>query len=103
MKRIEDSQLARLGSLRELQAARRKVNRAIRRMEADVRDEYREALEMFSWRDTISYGFSILDTVQSVARYMGKGLYAGIMNSIASGLRRRRARKAARRQEKGCD
>ena len=33
MKRIEDRQLARLGSVKDLQAAKRRVNRAIREME----------------------------------------------------------------------
>ena len=27
---------------------------------------------LFSWRDVICYGFSVLDSVQSVVRYMGK-------------------------------
>ena len=57
MKRIEDRQLARLGSVKDLQAAKRRVNRAIREMEESVKDDYEAALEAFSWRDVISYGF----------------------------------------------
>ena len=53
MKRIEDRQLARLGSVKDLQAAKRRVNRAIREMEESVKDDYEAALEAFSWRDVI--------------------------------------------------
>ena len=95
---IEDRQLARLGSVRDLQAAKRRVNRAIREMEESVKDDYEAALEAFSWRDVICYGFSVLDSVQSVVRYMGKGLYTGMTSGIVNGLRRRREKKAARKQ-----
>ena len=44
MKRIEDRQLARLGSVKDLQAAKRRVNRAIREMEESVKDDYEAAL-----------------------------------------------------------
>ena len=98
MKRIEVRQLARLGSVRDLQAAKRRVNRAIREMEESVKDDYEAALEAFSWRDVICYGFSVLDSVQSVVRYMGKGLYTGMTSGIVNGLRRRREKKAARKQ-----
>ena len=98
MKRIEDRQLARLGSVKDLQAAKRRVNRAIREMEESVKDDYEAALEAFSWRDVICYGFSVLDSVQSVVRYMGKGLYTGMTSGIVNGLRRRREKKAARKQ-----
>ena len=47
MKRIEDRQLARLGSVKDLQAAKRRVNRAIREMEESVKDDYEAALEAF--------------------------------------------------------
>lgn len=93
MKRIEDRQLARLGSVKDLQAAKRRVNRAIREMEESVKDDYEAALEAFSWRDVICYGFSVLDSVQSVVRYMGKGLYTGMTSGIVNGLRRRREKK----------
>ena len=96
MKRIEDRQLARLGSVKDLQAAKRRVNRAIREMEESVKDDYEAALEAFSWRDVICYGFSVLDSVQSVVRYMGKGLYTSMTSGIVNGLRRRREKKAAR-------
>lgn len=89
MKRIEDRQLARLGSVKDLQAAKRRVNRAIREMEESVKDDYEAALEAFSWRDVICYGFSVLDSVQSVVRYMGKGLYTSMTSGIVNGLRRR--------------
>ena len=93
MKRIEDRQLARLGSVKDLQAAKRRVNRAIREMEESVKDDYEAALEAFSWRDVICYGFSVLDSVQSVVRYMGKGLYTGMTSGIVNGLRRRREKR----------
>ena len=99
LKRIEDRQLARLGSVKDLQAAKRRVNRAIREMEESVKDDYEAALEAFSWRDVICYGFSVLDSVQSVVRYMGKGLYTGMTSGIVNGLRRRREKKAARKQD----
>ena len=89
MKRIEDRQLARLGSVKDLQAAKGRVNRAIREMEESVKDDYEAALEAFSWRDVICYGFSVLDSVQSVVRYMGKGLYTSMTSGIVNGLRRR--------------
>lgn len=58
MKRIEDRQLARLGSVKDLQAAKRRVNRAIREMEESVKDDYEAALEAF--RGAMS---SVMDSV----------------------------------------
>ncbi len=85
MKRIEDRQLARLGSVKDLQAAKRRVNRAIREMEESVKDDYEAALEAFSWRDVICYGFSVLDRLlENRAAHDGRRSYSG---REASGVR----------------
>lgn len=102
MRMIENRQLARLGSLRELEAAKRRINRSIYRLESGVRDEYQAALEMFSWREALAYGFEFIDGIQSALRYMGKGLFTGIVSGVSSGIRHRREKRAERREARGC-
>ena len=43
---------------------------------------------MFSLRTVLTYGISLIDSVQSMVRYFGKGLF----NGIASAIRRRHDR-----------
>lgn len=102
MRRIENRQLAGLSSLRELQAAKRKINRSLYALESGAREEYRAALEMFSWREALAYGIEIIDGLQSSIRYLGKGLFTGIVSGIRSEIGRKRARRAERKAAKGC-
>ena len=88
MKMINDSQLAGISNMKELRFAKRRVNRAIRRIDNNLRDEYVTAKEMFSWADAVCYGFSIVDNIQSIVRYFGKG----IQGAISSFGRRRKCR-----------
>lgn len=95
MKRISDTQLARLGSMQELRAAERKITRELRAVEDGVKAEYEAAVEAFSWRDALQYGFTIVDNLQSIVRYLGKGLFSSVVSSIAARRRRWREHKAA--------
>ena len=94
MKRINNEQLAEIGSMKELLAAQYKVNRAIRRLERNFEGEYRNAKEEFSWANTIAFALSVIDSVQSVGRYLWEGLYSGISAM--------RSRRRAKKRSKGC-
>lgn len=102
MRMIENRQLAQLSSMRQLQAAQRRVNRSLYALESGAKEEYRAALEMFSWREALAYGIEIIDGLQSAVRYVGKGLFTGIVSGIHSGIQRRRAKHTARREAGGC-
>lgn len=103
MKSFDNRQLAQLGSMKDLQAAKRKINRAINKIENGVRDEYEAAKEMFSWRDALCYGFTIIDTAQSVLRYLGKGLFTSITSGISNAVGHRREKRSAGNCGCGCD
>lgn len=90
MKRIDNKQLASLGSMKELQVAKRRLNHAIKRVESDMASEYEAALELFSWRNVLEYGLSIVDSIQSVVRYLGKGLFSGFVAGLGERVGRRR-------------
>lgn len=82
MRRIEDRQLAQVSSMQELQVAKLRVNRAVRRTENSIRREYFTAKDKFSWMDAVCYGFSVVDSVQSVFRYLGKGFFSDITDKL---------------------
>lgn len=82
MRRIEDRQLAQLSSMKELQVAKLRVNRAIRRTRNGIRTEYFTAKDKFSWMDAVCYGFSVIDSIQSVLRYLGKGVFSGVADKL---------------------
>ncbi len=88
MKTFDNKQLAATRSMSELQATKRQITRRLRRTERHMADQYREATEMFSLRTVLTYGISLIDSVQSMVRYFGKGLF----NGIASAIRRRHDR-----------
>ena len=78
MSKIDNKQLAALGSMAELKAAKQRVNRAIRRKEKYFEGQYESARDMFSWTNLLCYGFSLVDNLQSIFRYVGKGFSAGL-------------------------
>lgn len=85
---LSNSKLSQLHSMAELRQAKIKVRRAIRYAEEDFKDEYSAAMDAFSWRDYISLFFTVFDNVQSVGRYLGKGLYTGVVKACRRRMRR---------------
>lgn len=76
MKKINNSQLANIGSMAELKKAQSKVDRAIHHTELKLQSNYYAAKDMYSYKDYIAYGLSAVDTVQSLLRYVKQGYYA---------------------------
>ncbi len=95
MKTIDNRRLSQLRSIDELRSASRRIDRSIRRAERNMKDELTAAKEMFSWREGVSYAFDFLDSLQSLVRYVGRGVYSGFVG-FTRGLRRRRRGGAGR-------
>lgn len=91
MKTFDNQQLAAIRSMKELQTTKQQITRRLRRSERRVANQYREAMDMFSLRTVLTYGLNLFDSVQSMARYFGKGLF----NGISSAIRRRNAKGGA--------
>lgn len=85
---ISNKKLSQLSSVAELRQAKMKVRRAIKYAEEDFKDEYDAAMNMFSWKDTLELAFTVFDNIQSVGRYLGKGLYTGISKAFRRKMRR---------------
>ena len=87
-----------LGSMKELRRAERKIDRAIKNFEKNFGDELDEALEMFSWRDTITCVLGAADALQSIIRYRNRDKYTSFGSGLLTGLKwhyhRRKARKS---------
>lgn len=85
---LSNRNLSQMRSVAELKQAQSRVRRAIKYAEEDFRDEYDAAMNMYSWKDYLALAFTVFDNVQSIGRYLGKGLYSG----VAKAFRRRERR-----------